>query len=342
MPLFLLAAERQLASPGRHDARRWGAFAALAGLLISWLHPWQGLILLAVLAGLVLLKPPRHRYLALAGPALATILPLIYTEVLAHADSSWHGFQSLLAANQVAPLWALLAAFGPLVVLAAFGARRPRNDADWMLLLWPLACVGVYLFGPNTSPHALSAITLPLGVLAVRGWEHGRALLRISNRVAVPAAVALLLVFTVPAAVNEARDARGTFAKTLGGALALQELRLTDAQAAAMTYLDHAQRSGGVLAPWLLAMSVPQFTDRPVFAGHQWWGPPSNLVLTNRFFDPSLRGPSAARLRRAILSQSKVAFVLADCGAPATLGADIAPIARPVKRFGCVTVYGTS
>ncbi len=342
MPVFLLAAERMLGAPARREVRLWGVLAGVAGLLISWLHPWQGAILLVVIAAMFVLRPPRRRYVALIGPVVATAIPLVYTEVLAHSDASWRRFQSLLAANQVAPLWALIAAFAPLVVVAALGVRRPRSDGEWMLLLWPPACVAVYLFGPNTSPHALSAITLPLGVLAVRGWKRARTYLRVSSRIAVPGAIVVLLLFTVPAAVNEAQDARGSMANTVTGAVGLQQLRLTGDQAAAISYLDHAPRPGGVVAPWLVAMSVPQFTDRQVFAGHQWWGPPSNLALENEFFASSLPEPGAAATRRAILRRSHAAFVLADCDAPTTLRADLAPLARPVRRFGCVTVYETA
>jgi hypothetical protein len=147
------------------------------------------------------------------------------------------------------------------------------------------------------------------------------------------------VLLTLPAAVNEAQDARGSMANTVSGAVGLQQLRLTGDQAAAISYLDHAPWPGGVLAPWLVAMSVPQFTDRQVFAGHQWWGPPSNLTLENEFFASSLREPGAAATRRAILRRSRAAFVLADCDAPSTLRADLAPLARPVRRFGCVTIY---
>lgn len=343
MPIFLLAAERLLSTaPGRRRSRRLITAAALAGATVSWLHPWQGLTLLLILAGVFAVAPPRRRYLALAVPVAATVLPLIYTEILAHADSSWHAFQSELATNTLAPVWALVAGFGALVVVAACGVRRPRDEGEWMLLLWPVACAAVYLLGPNTSPHALAGVTLPLGVLAVRGWERVRARLHVPLAAGAAAAVAAIAVFTVPAAINEGHDAYGAFRNTLTGQLSLQLLRLTDNQASALAYLDRAPRAGGVLAPWFLSMSVPAFTDRQVFAGHDWWGPHANLLADQAFFNPLVRGRSGAALRRAILQHSRAAFVLADCDAPPSLGRDIAPLARPVKRFGCLTVYETS
>ena len=53
-----------------------------------------------------------------------------------------------------------------------------------------------------------------------------------------------------------------------------------------------------------------------------------------------MKDPDGA-FRQALVRQSNAAFVLSDCGAPAALTADIAPVARPVKRFGCVVVYET-
>lgn len=342
MPVFLLAVEKQLSAGRAIPARRWGALAAVAGLLISWLHPWQGGILLVVLGVLILARPPRRRYLALAIPVVATILPLIYTEILAHEDSSWHYFQKLLAANTVAPFWAMAAAFGPLVVFAVLGVRRPRDDQEWMLLAWPVASLVVYLFGPNTSPHALSGVTVPLSILAVRGWERTRTYLRVPRPEAAAAAVAAVLAMTIPAVVNEAQSAHDVVKPTLSGAIALQQLRLTSDEAKAISYLDQAPRSGGVLTPWTLALAVPQFTDRPVVAGHQWWGPPSNYAQVGTFFDPFLTGPKSLRLRRAILRGSRAVFVLVPCGAPAHLTETLSGLARPVKQFGCVTVYERS
>jgi hypothetical protein len=339
MPLFLLAAEKQLSAGRQGSVRRWGAMAAVAGLLISWLHPWEGAIVLLVLGVLFVIRPPRRRFLVLGVPVVATVLPLLYTEILAHADSNWHYFQKLLAANTVAPLWAMAAAFGPLVLFAVLGLRRPGDDREWMLVLWPGATLLVYLFGPNTSPHALTGFTVPLSVLAVRGWERARARLRVPRATAAATAVAAILAFTIPAGVDEAQSAGNVFGRTISGALALQEVRLTSDQAKAMQFLDHMPRAGGVLTPWIVALAVPQFTDRPVVAGHQWWGPPSSYAEVSAFFDPSATGPAAARSRRAILLGSRAVFVLAPCGSPPGLGATLAGLAHPVKRFGCVTVY---
>ena len=64
------------------------------------------------------------------------------------------------------------------------------------------------------------------------------------------------------------------------------------------------------------------------------------MLRAGQFFDPNVKDPDGA-FRQALVRQSNAAFVLSDCGAPAALTADIAPVARPVKRFGCVVVYET-
>ncbi len=130
------------------------------------------------------------------------------------------------------------------------------------------------------------------------------------------------------------------FSNDFVGYFMRQLLVLSPNQAAAIAYIDHSPRPGGVLAPWLLSMSIPGLTGREVYAGHANWQPPSHLSMTNRFFNPALHDPGGA-LRQALLKETNATFVIADCGAPATLAHDIAPIARLVKRFGCVTVYGT-
>ena len=163
MPVFLVAAEARLRVAGREPAaaRRWTVIAAIAGLLVSWLHPWQGVTLLGVLGGLAVVKAPRRRYFALTVPVLATLLPLLYGFVLSYARPGLgrfpvahdrHGNGSLVGADRLV---------GPLALLGVIGLRRPHEDRDWMLVLWVLAsrCV---LRVPGVPVHALSGVTLPL------------------------------------------------------------------------------------------------------------------------------------------------------------------------------------
>jgi hypothetical protein len=340
MPVFLIAVERILGAPAGAGRRRgWVALASVAGLLVSWLHPWQGVMLLGIVGAMFVLRTPRRRYLALSWPVAATLAPLLYGVVLSRADPSWRAFQATTIGVGVAPWWALIASFGPLVALAALGMRRPRDDADWMLHLWLLACVLVYFLIPEFPPHALCGVTLPLAVLAIRGWGGAKQRVGGAGRRVAAIGIALIAIVTVPAAVYQANESTDYTSNPI--ALSAQLLVLTADQAAALNYLDHAPRPGGVLAPWMLSMSVPGFTGRGVFAGHSQWQPPANASIATAFFSSTLKDPTGA-VRRAILKRTKATFVIADCGAPRRLPRAIAPIAHPARRFGCVTVYETN
>jgi hypothetical protein len=334
MPVFLIACER-LVSASRDCstlARGWIVLAAASGALVSWLHPWQGLMMLGIIGALALVAPPRRRYTVLIVPALATVLPLVYGTILSRSDPSWAAFQAKTQSTGTAPWWALVASLGPLGFFALLGLRRPCAERDWMLVLWVLACAAVYFVIPEFPPHALSGVTLPLAVLAVRGWQR----VHWPRRVAVPAAIAAIALFTVPAAYYHAQRVRYDFTlPSHADALGLQVL--SPDQARALSYLAHAP-SGGVLAPVTLSMSVPAMTGHPVYAGHFMWQPVANSVTAGAFFNPTLRDPTGS-LRRAILRRSSARYVIADCAASPALRQAIAPVARPVARFGCVTVY---
>jgi hypothetical protein len=249
MPVFLIAIERVLSAHGDRDRRRgWVALASFAGLLVSWLHPWQGATLLIIVGGLWALRAPRRRYRRLALPVGATLAPLIYGVVLARTDPAWQAFQATT----------------------------------------------------------------------------------------VTTAIALILAGTLPAAIYSVQ-ASGDY-RADPTALSPQLLTVSPDEHAALTYLADIRRPGGVLAPWMLSMAVPEFTGRPVFAGHSQWQPAGNGPLTNRFFSAALQDPTGA-VRRAILAHSHAKFLLVGCDAPASLGRAIAPVTTRAAHFGCVVVY---
>jgi hypothetical protein len=342
MPVFLLGSERLLSGAevtAGIDRRRM-VLVALTGLLVAWLHPWQAVILLAIVGVVWLGRPSRRRLAVLVVPIAATVLPLIYGVALARFDPWWSSFQAQLAGVGTEPWWALLASFAPLIVFAAAGCRRPRDDGEWMLLLWPVACAGVYLLVPQFPPHALAGVTLPLGVLAVRGWSRLRAALRAAPGLAQGVAVAAVAAACVPAAVLHAQGVRQSVQNTLAGSIDRQQFSLTDDQAAAVAYLNRVPRRGGVLAPWFLSMSIPGLTGRAVYAGHPAWQPHINVSTDGAFFDPNLRDPTG-RVRRTLLRSSGAVLVIADCQSPPGLARALAPLTPTVRHFGCVTVFAT-
>ncbi|MFZ0043019.1 MAG: hypothetical protein WAK93_17050 [Solirubrobacteraceae bacterium] len=364
MPVFLIAVERTLgggaegrqpgvAAGGGERGRRLIAelfprqtrallvVAALAGALVSWMQPWQGVTLLGVIAAMVVLVGPRRRYLSLSLPIAGLVAPLLYGEALSRYDSVWHEFAvKTQNSGGVGPWWALVVGFLPLVIFAGLGLRRPRDDASWLLALWVVACVLVYLLVPEFPPHALKGVTLPLSVLAVGGWERcrrwGTGRVAVGRAGAAVAAVAAIALFTVPAGIAQMDDADAFTGKTISDQLNRQLVMLSPAEVSAMHYLQRQPTPGPVLAPWFLSMSIPAYTGRQVFAGHPMWQPASNVQQANVFY--SLADPGAAA-RRAILSASGARFVLTQCGTPSSLGAAIAPVATPVARYGCLTIY---
>jgi hypothetical protein len=346
IPVFLLAAEKAVtAYERRMPTRGWVALASIAGGLVSWLHPWQGPMLIGVVVAVAVLRRSWRRYVVLIVPVIATGLPLLYGFVLDRFDPVWHTFEQRTIGTGTAPWWALVASFGPLAAFAAFGVRRPRSDQDLMLLLLLVAYAIVYFVVPEFPPHALSGVTLPLAVLAIRGWTRMRAWqggrLPLPRYAMTAAAVTGIAVFTVPGAVYHAQGSADVFGNTVSDVLGLQLEVLTPNQAAALSYIDHASRPGPVLAPWLLSMSVPEFTGRQAFAGHQMWQPPHNVFTDGLFYTPTLKDPTGA-YRRGLLRDTGAVFVIADCNSPPGLATALAPVAPAVKRFGCVTVYERS
>lgn len=359
MPVFLIAVERTLRGEGHHQgiaagprerliadlfprqARRRLVVAALAGALVSWLQPWQGVTLLGVIAAMVVVVGPRRRYLSLSLPMVGLVAPLLYGEALSRYDPVWHEFAvKTQHSGGVGPWWALVVGFLPLVVLAGLGLRRPRDDGSWLLALWVVACVLVYLLVPEFPPHALKGVTLPLSVLAVGGWERcrrwGTARVPVGRPGVAVAAVAAIALFTVPAGIAQMDDADAFTGKTISDQLNRQLVMLSPTQVSAMHYLERQPAPGPVLAPWFLSMSIPAYTGREVFAGHPMWQPASNVQRANVFY--SLADPGAGT-RRAILRASGARFVLTQCGTPSSLGSAIAPVVTPVARYGCLTIY---
>jgi hypothetical protein len=331
MPVCLIAIERLRSAPTPQVRTRWTLLAAAAGALVSWLHPWQGVMLVLAMAGLLVLSGSRRRCLAVAAVALATVTPLLYGVVLARADASWRLFQQHTIGVAPGPAWALLASFGPLVLLALFGLRRPRRDREWLLLLWVLACAAVYFVLPEFPAHSLSGITLPLSILAVRGWPRVAGRLPALARAA--AAAAAVLAVTVPAAAYKAQQVWDDVSNPSHAYIAGFEV-LRDDQAAALRFIQRAGGRGAVLAADPLSLSVPAFTGHAAYNGHFMWETSSQVRAASAFFAATT--PSAQRL--SILRASGVEFVILDCGTPAVVGQVAAQVMQPAVRFGCTTV----
>ncbi|MHB1835430.1 MAG: hypothetical protein ACYCXW_10725 [Solirubrobacteraceae bacterium] len=131
VPVSLLAVERALDPdrgrlPLRRALRTTAAprpllLGALAALVASWLHPWQGITLVILICGLALVRRLRSA-LSLAVVAIAAGLPLLYYYILSHSDPAWK-IASHYEVIPRLPALALLAGLGPPAVWHSPPAR---------------------------------------------------------------------------------------------------------------------------------------------------------------------------------------------------------------------------
>ena len=328
MPLYLLGVEALL-DPARRSPRRsvaWYAVATgLAGTLVAWLHPWQGLTLLLIVAGLVTwMRPwseprPWSRLRVLAFPILATVAPFIYYFALSHTHSAWqrvsqpNGYPHLGA-------WFFVGVIPPLLLILPGLRGRQLGVQERIVRLWPAAALAVYfLLDRSWFYHALAGLSLPLAILALPGLR----------RAGVPALALVLLVaaFTIP-----------------GSALYVKKLHdeapqhfLPASEASALSALARSRTPGGVLARPPLGTAVPAFSGRSTWVGHPIWTPAyaARSARADALFAGRLAPPAAA----ALVRESGARFVVADCRASPRLPAALAGVMVSARRFGCATVY---
>jgi hypothetical protein len=296
----------------------------LGAALVAWLHPWQGATLIVVLA--VLIAQTRARMLV--PVLLGAALPLIYEEILSRSDAAWR-LDSIRNAVGHDPLWMVLVALVPLAVPAVLGLRGRRGDsATTVLITWPVAGLGVYFLTDQFPYHALQGVTIPLAVLAIRGWPAWGSRLRpLGSR-----AVALALT-TVAIASGVAYEI-STFRDSINSGVA--PYWLTADERAALSYLDHAPEPGGVLARYYIGMAVPAFTGRRTWVGEWTWTPDFNLRINQalQLLEGGMRPASAQRFVRATGAR----FILGDCGTR-PISSLLGPLLRRARHFGCATVY---
>jgi hypothetical protein len=332
MPVTLLATERALTptltAAGAPEWTRLGgargplAVAFLAALLASWLHPWQGVTLLVIFAGLAAWQRLRG-WLTLVLPAIGAALPLLYYHLLSSRDSAWRLASHYEVVARLPPL-VLLAGLGPLALIAAVGLRRPNGVViERALLLWIVGCFVTYFTVDSFAPHALQGLSFPFAVLAVRAWR----------RLRLPAAlgaVAIALV-TLPGLAYDGRK----FVNVARGSAPQYYLTRSDAQA--LDWVTHQGPPGGVLAPTPFAAVVPSQTGRAVWVGNGYWSrdyfPQAHTA--DALFGGRLR---PARARAFVLSTGATVLV-SDCKHRTNLTRGLRGALSAVHRFGCARVY---
>ncbi|HTU98788.1 MAG TPA: hypothetical protein VMF14_23250 [Solirubrobacteraceae bacterium] len=299
------------------------AVAGLSALIASWLHPWQGITLGIIFVGLALLRRLRG-WVVLAVPAVGAGLPLLYYDLLSHHDVAW----KLASHHEVIarlPAIALLAGLGPLALIAALGVRRPDGEvAEQALLLWLGACFVTYFANNAFAPHALQGLSLPLAVLAVRGWQR--------LRLPALAGVAALVLITIPGLAFNARK----FVRTANSDKLVQYY-LPQSDAQALDWVTAHGPPGGILAPTPFAAVVPSQTGRAVWVGHGYWSQdyPVQAHQVDRLFS----GHLSATASRSFVASTGAAMLVADCHHPADLTRKLGPAVSAVHQFGCARVY---
>jgi hypothetical protein len=326
MPIFLLGCERLVRRQAPASGRLVLGTAA-AGAAAAWLHPWQGFTLLLIVGAAAVWDRLDRSWVRAALPVAATAAPLAYYAVLRWKAPAFVIADKLTITGFAA--WVLPVALAFVVLPALPGLRRPshRDLGDRMLMLWPaVAIVLFFLLGPDKDRafHAFNGISVPLGVLSVRGFVMHRDRLR---RAAVPLAVAglALLLGSVPVyTVRRIDNARNN-------AFLNDQIPEMDR---ALEYLRHVPRPGGVLAPVPFSAPVPAMTGRPVWVGHQAWSP--QWYEREKFAEGLDNGLLSPADSRRLVAISRARFVI-------TWYEDLRPLLgrsiRSVRRFGRVYVY---
>jgi hypothetical protein len=322
LPLFLLGVERILERSRRRSGRsgRWYMWwTAAAGLCTSWFHPWQGMTLLVIVAGLIVWERFDRRNLALAVPVAFTIAPLVYFFALSHTDSAWSAVAAPHAGYHHVGAW-LVVGLAP-ALLALPGVRgRDLDVQERLLRLWVPAALVVY-FGLRQSwfYHAFVGMSLPLAILGVRGW----------HRLRLPRVVAVMVVLglTVPGMIFAVQWFETT----------RRDHFLADGERHALAYLDRSDRAGPVLAPLWLGQAVPAFADRNTWVGHYTWTP--NYGQRVEDAESLFSGTMTAEVARHLVRAVDPAFVVSDCRHRADLTQVMGPLITRVRHFGCATVY---
>jgi len=343
MPLAIERVERLLS--GRGD-RRTILGAAAMGLLVAWLHPWQGITLLAVAAGLVLWRALdardagraaglRARVAAVRRPArslapvtVATALPVLYYLLLSHVDGGWATSERNSVDAAVIPGLVTLTCVVPVSLIGLWAARRTlRDPRTRAMLLWLLATLFTIGISPSGQYRALDGLAIPVAILVVRAWPDwpSRRRGRLAAAIALAGVLAPLVFFGV-GAFGHLRSREVT---------AYTELNPSDVRAARLA----AAHTGGapVLAPAEFGTAIPALTDAVSWVGHPIWTP--NYSQRRNQARLLFSGALAPAQARQFVLSTRVGVLLEPCGMRANLEPALAPLGFRATRVGCALVY---
>ncbi len=277
------------------------------GALASTLHPWQGELMILVIAIAELIRWRENRSLRRLRLPVATLvltgLPLLYYLLLGHLDLSWGLARE--ASRHSFPFSAIAIGIAPLAIVAALGYRgRPRelpgvDDAA-------VAAGGADHLRPvgdsaeRDAAARLQRVTAPLAVLAVLGVTRSASWERLPRKREIAAVVVALA--TIPANVYLIEVAHTYTDPTAGNANFI-----THDEHNALAYLRKDPDDGGVLTQFYLGEAVPGATGRRTLVGDCLWSEPRcmprSLAADALFKGKMSRAPGArfrARQRRPL------------------------------------------
>ncbi len=334
IPLALLGLERF-----RRGGRPWLlALCGLAGLMVSWLQPWQGAELVLIVWGVEAWRwfssRQRPSVAVLGTMSIAGALPAAYYWWLSQADPAWRLAQEGNAAGAQElwswPWWAILLVVLPLLAPALLAYRKvPSGWQDVAVRVWPIAVLVVYLLPLGTFPyHSFQGLQIPLSILAVIGVRQ------VWPRIPVWVTAVALVLMVVPGTLHKADVFRNSVQS------AGDPYFVFDGERELLSDLDDDPRPGGVLAPTYAALLVPSRTGRETWVGPFSWTPDweRRAGLVNDLFEGRL---TSAEARRVVI-ESRARWLFADCRPLALdrLEREVRPLlAAPPKRYGCATLY---
>jgi hypothetical protein len=202
-------------------------------------------------------------------------------------------------------------------------------------MLWPLAILVLYFLPGPWRLHAFDGITIPLAILAIRGWPVWRKRLPeiLTRRPSLTAALAIL-VFVVPVLVLAERSVRDVSRRIAAPAFVHpDEMR-------ALQFISSLPRTEGVVAPGPIASAVPGFTGHATWIGHPSWTP--KYVLRLEFARALFYQSLPATQVKAIVRGTGGQILLSPCGARNRLPTLAPLLGYRQRQFGCAAVYVSS
>ncbi len=282
--------------------------AFIGALLLSNIHTYDALPLLVTLA--LWLAWQRKVAKAALAAILGALIPVIYQVVVFRGSAEFR----LKALTITAPpdVFSMGFAFAPLLILAAFGAKKWRDlPAMRLLLVWIVATFAL-VYAPTTlfsfARKMIEGVQIPLVLLA--GIGLGEILARFSNAPARKLVFgATIGVLAISPALFYGWITQNTLENNASRLRVLMPpLALSGGDAGALRAIDAQPEAGAVLCLPVLGAYVPRATGKFTYVGH--WAETLNrdakFAQLTRFY----RGQMTPAEARDFLAKNRIRWVI--------------------------------